>query len=180
MAQVAYRRVSSLDQSTARQLDGQTFDEVFEDKVSGATTERPALQDMLRFVRKGDEVHVHSIDRLARSLEDLLSLVKGLIAKGVAVRFHKEQLHFTGEANPMQELMLSLLGSVAQFERSMIRERQREGIAKAKESGVYKGRVKTIDDAAIRAAMAEDGATYRKVAKALGVGVSTVQRAMKA
>lgn len=180
MAQVAYRRVSSLDQSTARQLDGQTFDEVFEDKVSGATTERPALQDMLRFVRKGDEVHVHSIDRLARSLEDLLSLVKGLIAKGVAVRFHKEQLHFTGEANPMQELMLSLLGSVAQFERSMIRERQREGIAKAKENGVYKGRVKTIDDAAIRAAMAEDGATFRKVAKALGVGVSTVQRAMKA
>ncbi len=180
MAQVAYRRVSSLDQSTARQLDGQTFDEVFEDKVSGATTERPALQDMLRFVRKGDCVHVHSIDRLARSLEDLLSLVKGLIAKGVAVRFHKEQLDFTGEANPMQELMLSLLGSVAQFERSMIRERQREGIAKAKEKGVYKGRVKTIDDAAIRAAMAEDGATFRKVAKALGVGVSTVQRAMKA
>ena len=180
MAQVAYRRVSSLDQSTARQLDGQTFDEVFEDKVSGATTERTALQDMLRFVRKGDCLHVHSIDRLARSLEDLLSLVKGLIAKGVAVRFHKEQLHFTGEANPMQELMLSLLGSVAQFERSMIRERQREGIAKAKENGAYKGRVKTINDAAIRAAMAEDGATYRKVAKALGVGVSTVQRAMKA
>lgn len=180
MAQVAYRRVSSSDQSTARQLDGQTFDEVFEDKVSGATTERPALQDMLRFVRKGDCVHVHSIDRLARSLEDLLSLVKGLIAKGVAVHFHKEQLYFTGEANPMQELMLSLLGSVAQFERSMIRERQREGIAKAKESGVYKGRVKTIDDAAIRTAMAQDGATYRNVAKTLGVGVSTVQRAMKA
>jgi DNA invertase Pin-like site-specific DNA recombinase len=180
MAQVAYRRVSSSDQNTARQLDGQTFDEVFEDKVSGATTERPALQDMLRFVRKGDEVHVHSIDRLARSLEDLLSLVKGLIAKGVSVRFHKEQLLFTGEANPMQELMLSLLGSVAQFERSMIRERQREGIAKAKESGVYKGRVKTIDDAAIRTAMAQEGATYRNVAKTLGVGVSTVQRAMKA
>lgn len=179
MAQVGYKRVSSADQNTARQLDGIALDELFEDKLSGATTERPALQEMLRFVRKGDTIHVHSIDRLARSLEDLLSLVKGLITKGVAVRFHKEQLHFTGEANPMQELMLSLLGSVAQFERSMIRERQREGIAKAKENGVYRGRVKSVDDGAIRAAVAE-GMSYRKAAEHLGVSLSTVQRAMKA
>lgn len=178
MSQVGYVRVSSVDQNTARQLDGIACDEVFTDKVSGATTERPALQDMLRFVRKGDTVHVHSIDRLARSLEDLLSLVKGLIAKGVGVHFHKEQLHFTGEANPMQELMLSLLGSVAQFERSMIKERQREGIAKAKEAGVYKGRAKSVDDAAIRSSIAS-GVSYRDTAKALGVSLSTVQRAMK-
>ncbi|MDL2185623.1 recombinase family protein [Pseudomonas sp. ChxA] len=178
MSQVGYVRVSSVDQNTARQLDGIACDELFTDKVSGATTERPALQEMLRFVRKGDTVHVHSIDRLARSLEDLLSLVKGLIAKGVGVQFHKEQLHFTGEANPMQELMLSLLGSVAQFERSMIKERQREGIAKAKEAGVYKGRVKSVDDAAIRSSIAL-GVSYRDTAKALGVSLSTVQRAMK-
>lgn len=179
MAQVGYRRVSSTDQSTARQLDGHAFDEIFEDKVSGATTDRPALQDMLRFVRKGDTIHVHSIDRLARSLEDLLALVKGLIAKGVAVNFHKEQLLFTGEANPMQELMLSLLGSVAQFERSMIKERQREGIAKAKQAGIYKGRVKTVDDQAIRDAITS-GLSFRKAAEALNVSLSTVQRAMKA
>jgi len=180
MSQVGYVRVSSVDQNVARQLDGIALDEIFTDKVSGATTDRPALKDLLRFVRKGDTVHVHSIDRLARSLEDLLALVKEFISKGIAVRFHKEQLHFTGEANPMQELMLSLLGSVAQFERSMIKERQREGIAKAKENGVYKGRTKTIDDEAIRSAMAEPKASFRKVAAALGVSLSTVQRAMKA
>jgi DNA invertase Pin-like site-specific DNA recombinase len=98
----------------------------------------------------------------------------------LTVHFHKEQLLFTGEVNPMQDLMLSLLGSVAQFERAMIRERQREGIAKAKEAGVYKGRAKTVDDAAIRAAMQNDGASFRKVAKVLSVSLSSVQRAMKA
>lgn len=180
MAEIGYVRVSSIDQSTARQLDGIALEDVFTDQVSGATTERPQLQAMLRHVRKGDTVHVHSIDRLARSLEDLLALVKNLVGRGIAIRFHKEQLHFTGEANAMQELMLSLLGSVAQFERSMIKERQREGIAKAKEAGIYKGRVKTVDDAAIREAIAKDGASYRKVAAKLGVSLSTVQRAMKA
>ena len=179
MASIGYVRVSSTDQNTDRQLDGVALDEMFTDKVSGATTDRPELQAMLRHIRKGDVLHVHSIDRLARSLEDLLSLVKGLIAKGVAVRFHKEGLHFTGDASPMQELMLGLLGSVAQFERSLIRERQAEGIQKAKAAGVYKGRVKTVDDDAIRKAMAEDGASFRKVAKALGVSLSSVQRAIK-
>lgn len=179
MASIGYIRVSSTDQNTARQLEGVALDEVFTDKVSAANTDRPELQAMLRHVRKGDVLHVHSIDRLARSLEDLLALVKGLISRGVAVSFHKEQLHFTGEANPMQELMLGLLGSVAQFERALIRERQAEGIQKAKAAGVYKGRVKTVDDEAIRKAMAEEGASFRKVAKALGVSLSTVQRAMK-
>ncbi|MNF85623.1 DNA-invertase hin [compost metagenome] len=179
MSNIGYVRVSSVDQNTARQLDGIILDEVFTDKVSGATTDRPELQAMLRHVRKGDTLHVHSIDRLARSLEDLLSLVKELIDRGVTVHFHKEQLLFTGEANPMQELMLSLLGSVAQFERSMIKERQREGIEKAKAAGVYTGRVKTINDEAIREAMNAPGASYRKVAKALNVSLSTVQRAVK-
>ncbi|WDR34337.1 recombinase family protein [Pseudomonas serboccidentalis] len=179
MSSIGYVRVSSNDQNTDRQLDGAALDEVFTDKVSGATTERPELQAMLRHIRKGDVLHVHSIDRLARSLEDLLSLVKGMIAKGVEVQFHKEGLHFTGEASPMQELMLGLLGSVAQFERALIRERQAEGIQKAKAAGVYKGRVKTVNDEAIRKAMAEDGASFRKVAKALGVSLSSVQRAMK-
>lgn len=180
MSNVGYVRVSSVDQNTARQLDGVTLDRVFEDKVSGATTDRPQLQEMLRFIREGDIVHVHSIDRLARSLEDLLKLVKDLNTRKIGIHFHKEQLLFTGESNPMQDLMLSLLGSVAQFERAMIKERQREGVSKAKEAGVYKGRTKTIDDTAIRAAMQAEGASFRKVAKALDVSLSTVQRAMKA
>lgn len=179
MAKVGYIRVSSADQNTERQLDGVQLDKVFTDKASGATTERPQLQAMLDYVREGDCIHVHSIDRLARSLTDLLSMIEALNARGVHVRFHKEQLEFTGEASPIQKLMLSMMGSFAEFERSMIRERQREGIAKAKEAGVYKGRIKTIDDNAIRAEIAS-GTSYRKAAEKLNVSLSTVQRAMRA
>lgn len=179
MAQVGYVRVSSVDQNTDRQLDGVQLDKVFTDKVSGATTDRPQLLAMLDYVREGDCIVVHSIDRLARSLGDLLSLVESLTAKGVAIRFHKEQLHFTGDDNPTQHLMLSMMGAVAQFERSMIKERQREGIAKAKTKGVYKGRVKTVDDEAIRAEIAA-GSSFRKTAEKLNVSLSTVQRAMRA
>ncbi|WP_457787783.1 recombinase family protein [Pseudomonas sp. PL-6] len=179
MAQVGYVRVSSVDQNTDRQLDGIALDKVFTDKVSGATTDRPQLLAMLDYVREGDTINVHSIDRLARSLADLLSMVESLTAKGVAVRFHKEQLHFTDEHSPMQKLMLSMMGSFAEFERSMIKERQAEGIAKAKAKGVYKGRVKTVDDDAIRTEIAA-GSSFRKTAEKLGVSLSTVQRAMRA
>lgn len=178
MAQVGYKRVSSADQNTARQLDGVVLDEVFEDQVSGATIERSALQEMLRFVRKGDTVHVHSIDRLARSLWDLLALVEDFRCRGVQLHFHKEGLVFTSEKNHTQDLMLSMMGAVAQFERSMIRERQAEGIAKAKAAGVYRGRRKTVDDEAIRAEIS-GGLSFRKAAEKLGVGLSTVQRAMR-
>ncbi|MNG18909.1 Transposon gamma-delta resolvase [compost metagenome] len=121
---------------------------------------------------------MHSIDRLARSLADLLKLVEELNTRGVHVRFHKEQLEFTGENSPMQKLMLSMMGSFAEFERAMIKERQREGIEKAKQAGVYKGRAKTVDDAAIKTAI-DGGLSYRKAAESLGVSLSTVQRAMK-
>ncbi|MDF3930393.1 MULTISPECIES: recombinase family protein [Pseudomonas] len=184
MARVGYVRVSSLDQNTERQLDGVALDKVFSDKVSGATIDRPQLQAMLEYVREGDTIYVHSIDRLARSLVDLLKLVEDLIKRGVHICFDKEKLEFTGEDNPTQHLMLSMMGAVAQFERAMIKERQREGIAKAKQKGVYKGRTKTVDDAAIRAAIVGDGITkglsYRLAAEHLGVSLSTVQRAMKA
>lgn len=179
MAKVGYVRVSSVDQNTERQLDGLTLDKVFTDKASGKDVSRPQLQAMLEYVREGDCIVVHSIDRLARSLADLLSLVQELNAKGVHVQFTKENLLFTGDDNPTQHLMLSMMGAVAQFERAMIRERQREGISKAKEKGVYKGRVKTVDDDAIRAEIA-GGLSFRKAAEKLGVSLSTVQRAMKA
>lgn len=179
MANVGYIRVSSVDQNTARQLDGVALDRIFEDKASGATTDRPKLKEMLEYVREGDTIHVHSIDRLARSLTDLLDLVSSLKARGVSLNFHKECLLFTSEVNHTQDLMLAMMGAVAQFERAISKERQREGVAKAKERGAYKGRVKSIDDETIRAAMAEEGASFRKVAKALGVSLSSVQRAMK-
>lgn len=178
MAQVGYKRVSSADQNSARQLDGVALDEVFEDQVSGATTERQALQEMLRFVRKGDTIHVHSIDRLARSLKDLLELVESFKTRGVELRFHKEALCFTSEKNHTQDLMLSMMGAVAEFERSMIRERQAEGIAKAKTAGVYKGRQKIVNEGAIRKAV-QDGCSYRNTAALLGISLSSVQRAMR-
>ena len=179
MANVGYIRVSSVEQNTARQLDDIALDRTFEDKASGATTNRPKLQEMLEYVREGDTIHVHSIDRLARSLSDLLEMVSNLKARKVNVHFHKENLLFTSEVNHTQNLMLSMMGAVAQFEREISKERQREGIAKAKAAGAYKGRKKAVDNATIRAAMAEEGASFRKVAEKLGVGVSTVQRAMK-
>jgi DNA invertase Pin-like site-specific DNA recombinase len=137
---VGYIRVSSVDQSTDRQLDGEDLDKVFTDKASGKDTKRPQLQAALDYIREGDELVVHSMDRLARNLDDLRKLVLDLTKKGVHVRFVKENLVFTGEDSPMSNLLLSLLGAVAEFERSMIRERQREGIAIAKKAGVYKGR----------------------------------------
>jgi len=137
---VGYIRVSSLDQNTERQLEGAELDKVFTDKASGKDTARPQLQAALDYLREGDLLLVHSMDRLARNLDDLRKIVIDLTSKGVHVQFVKENLIFTGEDSPISNLLLSLLGAVAEFERSMIRERQREGIALAKKAGVYRGR----------------------------------------
>jgi len=137
---VGYIRVSSLDQNTERQLEGVKFDKVFTDKASGKDTARPQLQAALEYLREGDLLLVHSMDRLARSVDDLRRIVLDLTKRGVHVQFVKENLTFTGADSPMSNLLLSLLGAVAEFERSMIRERQREGIELAKKAGVYKGR----------------------------------------
>lgn len=137
---IAYKRVSSTSQNTDRQLEGLEFDREFVEKVSGKDTDRPQLQAMLAHVREADEVVVHSLDRLARNLSDLLSIVNGLTSRGVTVRFLKENLTFNGSGDPMSKLMLSMMGAFAEFERSLILERQREGIALAKQRGAYKGR----------------------------------------
>jgi len=146
---VGYIRVSTLDQNTDRQLDGVELDKVFTDKASGKDTARPQLQAALEYIREGDLLIVHSMDRLARNLDDLRKIVLGLTAKGVHVQFVKESLTFTGDDSPMAELLLSMLGAVAQFERALIRERQREGIALAKKAGVYKGRKPSLTPAQI-------------------------------
>jgi DNA invertase Pin-like site-specific DNA recombinase len=137
---VGYIRVSSLDQNTERQLDGVDLDKIFTDKASGKDTARPQLQAALEYLREGDLLLVHRMDRLARSVDDLRRIVLDLTKRGVHVQFVKESLTFTGEDSAMSNLLLSLLGAVAEFERSMIRERQREGIELAKKAGVYKGR----------------------------------------
>ena len=137
---VAYLRVSTDDQSTARQLEGLSVDRTFEDKASGKSMDRPELEAMLAYVRENDEIFIHSMDRLARNLDDLRRLVQKLTKAGVKVTFVKEGMTFTGEDSPMSMLMLSMMGAFAEFERSLILERQREGIAIAKKAGVYKGR----------------------------------------
>ncbi len=142
---IGYKRVSTVDQNTARQLEGVEVDKVFQDKASGKSANRPQLVAALDYVREGDTLVVHSMDRLARNLEDLRAIVRDLTGRGVRVEFVKESLAFTGEDSPMNVLLLSMLGAVAEFERSMILERQREGIAVAKAAGKYKGRKAALD-----------------------------------
>ena len=147
---IGYKRVSTVEQNTARQLDGVTVGKVFEDKASGKSTARPQLQAALEFCREGDTLVVHSMDRLGRNLTDLRLLVNDLTERGVAVEFVKEHLTFTGEDSPMSNLLLSMLGAVAEFERALLLERQREGIALAKAEGKYKGRKQSLSAAEVR------------------------------
>ena len=141
---VGYIRVSTLDQQSARQLEGLELDRTFVDHASGKDAKRPQLEELLNFVRTGDTVIVHSMDRLARNLDDLRRIVQALTNKGVRIEFVKENLTFTGEDSPMASLMLSVMGAFAEFERSLIKERQREGIALAKRRGAYRGRKKAL------------------------------------
>lgn len=141
---IGYVRVSSLDQNTERQLDGVELDRIFTDSASGKDTKRPQLEELLGFIRDGDTLLVHSMDRLARNLDDLRSLVQRLTKKGVRVEFLKEHLVFTGEDSPLANLMLSVMGAFAEFERALIGERQREGVALAKARGAYRGRRKAL------------------------------------
>jgi len=176
MAKVGYVRVSTVDQNTDRQLDGITLEKVFEEKVSARTADRPKLIELLDYVREGDEVIVHDISRLARNMEDLHSLVRQITGKGCTLRFVKENLVFTNDqTDAVSQLLLSMLGAVYQFERNIMLERQREGIAIAKAKGLYKGRPKSVDRSAILT-MLHGGTSMRKTADRLGVSLSTVQR----
>ena len=143
---VGYIRVSTVEQNNQRQKEllnaSGRIDRFFEDKISGRTkTARPGLRECMTYVRDGDELVVSSIDRLARSLTDLRGIVDELTGKGVTVTFLHENLIFAkGTTDPRADLMLGILGSFAEFEWAIIRERQAEGIALAKKAGKYKGR----------------------------------------
>lgn len=141
---VGYVRVSSIDQNPERQLEGIILDKKFMDKISGKDTKRPNFEEMMRYLREGDTLLVHSICRLARNLDDLRATVRTLLERGVQIKFIKENLHFTGKDTPMDKLLLSILGAVAEFERDIIKERQREGIELAKQRGIYKGSKKKL------------------------------------
>jgi len=178
---VGYTRVSTLDQKTDRQLDGVEVDRVFADHVSGKDLHRPQLTAMLQFVRDGDTVVVHSMDRLARNLDDLRATVRGLTARGVQVQFVKEQFTFTGEDTAMATLLLSVMGAFAEFERALIRERQREGIALAKQRGAYRGRRKalTAEQVSKLHAGAAAGRAKADLAREFGISRETVYQYLR-
>ncbi len=137
---IGYIRVSTFDQNPERQLEHSKVDKTFTDKASGKDTKRPALEALLDYVREGDTLVVHSMDRLARNLVDLRCLVQKITQRGIHIEFVKENLTFTDEDSPMANLLLSVMIAFAEFERSLIKERQMEGIAIAKKRGAYKGR----------------------------------------
>lgn len=172
---VGYMRVSSTDQHTTRQLDGITLDRTFEEQISGKDRQRPRLTECLAYLRQGDTLHVHSIDRLARNLMDLQQIIDDLAGRGVAVRFEKEQLTFDGSAgNPMNRLMLQMLGAFAEFERSMIRERQREGITAAQKKGLHLGAPRSLSDEQVAAIAARGDDKAADLAKEFGVCRQTI------
>ncbi len=180
---VGYVRVSSVEQNTGRQLEGIEVDRIFVDRASGKNTDRPKFQEMLNYVREGDRVIVHSMDRFARSLKDLVTEVDQLVKRGVAIQFVKENITFTAQATPMDNLMLQLMGAFAQFEREIILERQKEGIKIAAAQGKYKGRVHKLnpEQAASLQQAWKEGKYSSKVdlAKAFGISRQAVYRYLK-
>lgn len=181
MASIGYIRVSTVEQETGRQLDNIVLDKVFEEKISSAVPQRPILAECLDYLREGDVFWVHSIDRLARNLIELQSIVSSLVDKGVEVRFYTENLTFSKGSSPMQELMLQVLGAFAQFERKLIRERQLEGISNAKRQGRYLGRPKKIsdEDKKVIIEMHQNGCTPSSIAQKFDVSVYSIYKLIK-
>ena len=176
---VGYIRVSSIDQNTARQLEGLDLDKTFTDKASGKSSKRPQLKACLGFVRNGDVLHVHSIDRMARNLLDLQQIVNTLTAKGVTILFHKEHMTFSGgNSDPMAKLMFQVLGAFAEFERSLIRERQAEGIAAAKIAGKHLGRPVKLTPDLIKQIKARKTENKTALARELGISRASVYAAI--
>ncbi len=175
---IGYIRVSSVDQNEARQLDGVELDKKFIDKCSGKDTDRPELINLFEFVRSGDTVLVHDISRMARNVKDLIELIERLQNKGVSIRFIKEGLQFdNNKANPMNDLILTILGAIYQFERSMILERQKEGIAIAKAEGKYKGKQSLVDLKQVQALL-DNKMCISAIAKEMEISRASVYRAI--
>jgi len=178
---IGYIRVSTFEQNVERQLDGIQLDRTFTDKASGKDANRPELAALLDYVRDGDTVKVHSMDRLARNLDDLRKIVKTITEKGARIEFSKENLIFTGDDSPIATLLLSVMGAFAEFERSLIRERQREGVAIAKAKGLYRGRKPKLNAAQIAEAKAKvaSGVPKARVAREMGVSRMTLYGALR-
>lgn len=178
---IGYVRVSSLDQNPDRQLEHVQVDRVFTDKASGKDTKRPQLEALLGYIRDGDTLVVHSMDRLARNLDDLRRIVQSQTKRGVRIEFVKESLTFTGEDAPMSNLLLSVMGAFAEFERALIRERQREGIALAKQRGAYRGRKPTLaaEQVSELQRRAQSGEKKSQLAREFGISRETLYQYLR-
>ena len=178
---IGYVRVSSFEQNVDRQLEGVSLNKKFIDKASGKDINRPQLEAMLYYVRDGDTVIVHSMDRLARNLDDLRKLVTALTSQDVKVEFIKEGLTFTGEDSSMSKLLLSVMGAFAEFERSLIKERQMEGIALAKKRGAYKGRKASLSQEQVEQIKVriDNGDKKTHVAKDFGISRETLYQYLR-
>lgn len=199
---LGYKRVSTIDQHTDRQLEGVHLDRCFEDKATGKNTDRPGLQAALEWARAGDTLVVWSMDRLGRSTRDMLRIVDSLTAKGVSIEFVKEGLTFRGDDSPMNRLILTVLSAVYECELGHISDRQKEGQAVAKrcvtcgktrdEHGTqphrfankYTGRAPAIragnGKAELFARLQASGAKVSTMAKELGVSRQTIYSMLKA
>lgn len=174
---IGYIRVSSVDQNTERQLSDIDLDKTFTDKLSGMNTKRPQLQECISYMRNGDQLFVHSIDRLARNLQDLQEIVEQVTDKGALVIFVKENLRFSGDDDPMSKVIMQVMGAIAEFQRTLIKSAQREGIEKAKAAGKYNGgpslneeKIDSINQ------LANSGKTKVGTAATVGVSLSTVYK----
>lgn len=179
---IGYARVSSAGQNLDRQLEAiGPVDRLFEERQSGSSRVRPVLTELLRYSRTGDKIIVTSMDRLARSVVDLNTIVQELSEKGVAVEFIKERLSFTpGSRDAFAEFQLNMMASFAQLERAIIKERQAEGIAAAKKRGVYKGRKKALTAEQLAQARTDidRGIPKTVVARRLGIHRTTLHRSL--
>lgn len=179
---VGYIRVSSVGQKSDRQLDGVELDKVFEEKVSGRNVgSRDVLNLCLDYLREHDTLHVHSIDRLARNMSDLLSIVDDLVKRDVAIKFHSEGLTFSPQKDdPMASLMLHMLGAFAEFERKLIGQRRKEGLEAARKRGKQIGRRKSLsnEDLSEIARRLSAGVSKSDLAKEYGISRTTLYAAL--
>lgn len=180
---IGYARVSSTDQNLDRQLKALKdygVTEIYADKSSGKNLDRPEFQRLDRSAQEGDTIVILSMDRFARSLQDLLNKVTDLTNRGISVKFIKENIAVSpNNISPISRLLLGVMGAVAEFERNMIRERQREGIELAKKRGVYKGRCPVNPEKLLEGMrLVKTGMPKSQICRKLGIGRTTFYKYM--
>jgi len=182
---IGYKRVSTTEQSTSRQLLNIPLDRVYEDKASGATKDRPELKRCLDALREGDTLHVHAIDRLSRSMRDLLDIVDIVLKAKANLIIYSPRLEINSAGEDfLQTFQLQLWASIGQLERSMSKNRQREGIEVAKLKGTKSGKPfgnqpldMSLRDRAIE--LSKEGNNISQIARAMGLSRPSIYKLLE-